>query len=152
MTWIRRYKQKKKHISKISVDSNFLFTSYAWLCSVSLPHIDYCVELILIDKKMLSFHKEVISAKLLREKCATIRGVLQTDAINSNIDNFESALYIKSVSILKGTLDKCNTYLFLTNSREYFKLNQYRNFQLILPMHFHFMRYFVNPNKCVHRI
>ena len=29
---------KKKLISKISVDSNFEFTSYAWLCCVSLLH------------------------------------------------------------------------------------------------------------------
>ena len=41
-------------------------------------------------------------------------------------------------------LDKYNIYLFITNSIEDFKLNQYRNFQLILPMRFHFMRYFVN--------
>ena len=44
----------------------------------------------------------------------------------------------------KGALDKYKIYLFISNSIEYFKLNQYRNFQLILPMHFHFMRYFVN--------
>ena len=31
MVWIRRYKQKKL-ISKISVDSNFTFSSYAWSC------------------------------------------------------------------------------------------------------------------------
>ena len=45
---------------------------------------------------------------------------------------------------LKGALDKYNIYLFIYNSKEYLRLNQYRNFQLILPMHFHFMRYFVN--------
>ena len=39
---------------------------------------------------------------------------------------------------IKGALDKYNIFL------EDFKLNQYQNFQLILPMHFHFMRYFVN--------
>ena len=38
----------------------------------------------------------------------------------------------------KGALDKYNIYL------EDFELNKYRNFQLILQMHFHFMRYFVN--------
>ena len=31
MTWIRRYEQKKLN-SKISVDFNSRFTSYAWLC------------------------------------------------------------------------------------------------------------------------
>ena len=44
----------------------------------------------------------------------------------------------------KGALDKYNIYLFISNVIEDFKLNQYRRFQLILPMHFHFMRYFVN--------
>ena len=45
---------------------------------------------------------------------------------------------------LKGALDKNNIYLFISNSIEDFKLNQYQIFQLILPMRFHFMRYFVN--------
>ena len=45
---------------------------------------------------------------------------------------------------LKGALDKYNSYLFISNSTEYFKLNHHRKFQLILPMRFHFMRYFVN--------
>ena len=45
---------------------------------------------------------------------------------------------------IKGALDKYNIYLFKCNSIEDFKLNQYRNFQLILPMRFHFMMYFVN--------
>ena len=48
------------------------------------------------------------------------------------------------VLLFKGSLDKYNIYLFIPNSIEYFKLNKYRNFQLILPMRFHFMRYFVN--------
>ena len=45
---------------------------------------------------------------------------------------------------MKWALDKYNIYLFISNSIEDFKLNQYQNFQLILPMHFHFMRYFMN--------
>ena len=45
---------------------------------------------------------------------------------------------------LKGALDKYNTHLFISNSIQDFKLNQYQNFQLLLPMRFHFMRYFVN--------
>ena len=47
-------------------------------------------------------------------------------------------------SKLKGALDKYNIYLFISYSVENFKLHQHPNFQLILPMHFHFMRYFVN--------
>ena len=48
------------------------------------------------------------------------------------------------ITALKGALDKFNIHLFISNSIEYSKSNQYQNFQLILPMHFHFMRYFVN--------
>ena len=44
----------------------------------------------------------------------------------------------------KGALDKYDIYLFIPNSIEDFKLDIYWNFQLILPMRFHFMRYFVN--------
>ena len=40
--------------------------------------------------------------------------------------------------------DKNNIYLFLSYSIEDFKLNQNQNFQLILSMRIHFMRYFVN--------
>ena len=45
---------------------------------------------------------------------------------------------------LNGALDKSNIYLFIPSSIEDLKSNQYRNFQLILPMRFHFTRYFVN--------
>ena len=45
---------------------------------------------------------------------------------------------------LKGALDNYNIYLFIPNSLEDIKLDQYRNFQRILPMRFHFVRYFVN--------
>ena len=44
---------------------------------------------------------------------------------------------------LKGALDKSNKYLFISSSVKDCKSNPYRKFQLILPMHFHFMRYFV---------
>ena len=37
--------RKKKRISKISVDSNFTFSSYAWLCNVYfIAPIDYCAK------------------------------------------------------------------------------------------------------------
>ena len=48
-----------------------------------------------------------------------------------------------SQAFVQGALDKYNVYLFISNSID-FKSNQYRNFQLILPMRFHFMVYFVN--------
>ena len=41
MTWIRRYKQEKL-ISKISVDFNFTFFSYAWLCVFRCSHRLLC--------------------------------------------------------------------------------------------------------------
>ena len=55
---------------------------------------------------------------------------------------------------IKGALDKYNIYLFISNSLEDFKLNQYRKFQLILPMRFHFMRYFMNSiiSRVSHRL
>ena len=52
--------------------------------------------------------------------------------------------YLYVFLLVKGALDKYNISLFISNSIENFKLNLYRNFQLILPMRFHFMRYFVN--------
>ena len=55
---------------------------------------------------------------------------------------------------IKGALDKYNIYLFMSNSMEDFKLNQYQKFQLTLPVHFHFMRYFVNSviSRVSHRL
>ena len=49
-----------------------------------------------------------------------------------------------SAPCVKGVLDKYNINLFISNSIEDIKVNQYRNFQLIPPMRFHFMGYFVN--------
>ena len=46
--------------------------------------------------------------------------------------------------VLKGALDKYNNYPFVSSSIEDLKSNHYRKFQLIPPMRFHFMRYFVN--------
>ena len=55
---------------------------------------------------------------------------------------------------IKGALDKYNIYLFISNSIENLKLNNTEIFQLILPMHFHFMRYFVNSiiSRVSHRL
>ena len=48
---------------------------------------------------MLSFHKEMISAKFLWGN-VVLMGELHIDVMNSNFDIFESALYMKSVSTL----------------------------------------------------
>ena len=53
-------------------------------------------------------------------------------------------MLVNAESHFKGALDKYNIYLFISDSIEDLKLNQNQNFQLILPMCFHFMRYFVN--------
>ena len=55
---------------------------------------------------------------------------------------------------IKGALDKYNIYLYVSYFIEDFKLNQYRNFQLILPMRFHFMMYLVNSiiSRVSHRL
>ena len=50
---------------------------------------------------------------------------------------------MKIIFMLKGALDKYNICLFIPNSIEDLHLNQYRKFQLILLMRFHFTRYFV---------
>ena len=41
-------------------------------------------------------------------------------------------------NVVKGPLDKYNIYLFISNSMEDFKLNQYRKFQLIFANAFSF--------------
>ena len=72
----------------------------------------------------------------------TTRGlVVQNSRVTDTCTCREMLIYS---SLIKGALDKYNIYLFKSNSIEDFKLNQYQNFQLILPMRFHFMMYFVN--------
>ena len=66
-------------------------------------------------------------------------------------------LYLASYLLyigFKGALDKYTIYLFISNSIEDFKLIQYRNFQLILPMRFHFIRCLVNSivSRVSHRL
>ena len=46
--------------------------------------------------------------------------------------------FLKKKKSIKGPLDKYSIYLFISTSIEELKSNQYRNFQLILPMHFDF--------------
>ena len=50
----------------------------------------------------------------------------------------------RAMLLVKGALDKSNIYLYISSSIDDLKSKQYRKFQLILPMCFHFMRYFVN--------
>ena len=68
-----------------------------WHCS-----IDNCGKTSLVGetlcKKLLSFHQEMISAQFIWGNVLP-RGDLQIYVINSNFENFESALYMKSVSM-----------------------------------------------------
>ena len=91
----------KKVISKISVDSNFTFSSYAWLRALALPHrllcwINPCQPEFMW--KLLLFHTEMISAKFLLGN-VLLGGELQIDKKNSNFEIVESVLYIKSGSM-----------------------------------------------------
>ena len=54
------------------------------------------------------------------------------------------SLFIVCWQNFEGALDQYSIYLCSSNSAENLKLSQYRNFQLILAMRFHFMSYFVN--------
>ena len=60
----------------------------------------------------------------------------------------------KTKGNIKWALDKYNTYRFMYTSIEDCKSNQNQNFQLVLPMRFHFMRYFVNSTifRVSHRL
>ena len=100
MAWIKRYKQKKL-ISKILVDSNFMFSSYGWLCVFHCSHRLLCwIKSHVQDFlwKLLSFHTEIISTKFLWGSVLR-RAELRKYAKNPNFDNFESALYLTSGSM-----------------------------------------------------
>ena len=100
MTWIRRYKLKKL-ISKISIDSNFTFSSYAWLCVIHCFHRLLCwinSRVREFSWKLLSFHTKMILAWFLWGS-VFLRGELRKYAKKSSFDNFESALYSTSVSM-----------------------------------------------------
>ena len=97
MTWIRWCKQKRP-ISKISVHSNFTFSSYARL------YVFHCSQRLLcwiksrtqdFLWKVSSFHTEMISAQFLWGS-VILRGELQRYAQYSNLKNFKSALYLTS--------------------------------------------------------
>ena len=105
MTWIRRYKQKTL-ISKISVDSNFKFSSYVWLCVFHCSHKLLCCRRKFLWK-LLSFHTEMISAQFLWRN-VLLRRELRKDAKSSTFENFESALYSKSGSLSLSVFGGCS--------------------------------------------
>ena len=68
--------------------------------------------------EFLSLHRELITSQTL---------------FSPSINNY-----------LQGHFTSIKSIFFKSNSIEDFELNQYRDFQLILPMRFYLMRYFVN--------
>ena len=70
--------------------------------------------------------------------------LFQWNRIRFDVSKYSENRFKSPTTQIKGALDKYNIHLFISNSIEDFKLNQYRNFQLILPMRFHFVWYFVN--------
>ena len=79
MVWIRRYKQKKL-ISKISVDSNFTFSSYAWLCVFHCSHRLLCwiksrVRDFSVKIALISYWNDFSPTPL--GKCASYKSALQ---------------------------------------------------------------------------
>ena len=108
MTKIGRYWWNNV-ISKISVDSNILFTSYTWLCALILLHRLLCLIKSRTQEflqKLLLFHPEIISAQFLWEN-VFLSGELFIDVKNSNFKILESALYMKSVSMPLRKFKKC---------------------------------------------
>ena len=99
MAWIRRYKQTNL-ISKISVDSNFTFSSNAWLC------VFHCSHRLLCRKKSctrLSVKIALISYwndfSLIPLGIVLLRVALPKYAKILNVENLKRALYSTSVSM-----------------------------------------------------
>ena len=118
---------KIKLICKISVDSNLTFSSYAWLykCVPLLPKTTVlnkvsCTRL--FCENCSHFILKWFQPNSFGEVCF-FRGEIQKYAKNSNFDNFESALYSKSVSmplsfqVVSQVTVKVSIYCFFENSR-----------------------------------
>ena len=127
--WIKKKKRKKKERSLVLkfqlipiLCFQVMHDYVHWHCS-----IDDCANLSLVDetlcKKLLSFHKEMISALFLWGN-VLLRGELQRDATNSYFDNFESALYSKSGSM---PLKKLAKQYFFSKTLD-LETNQHSNF------------------------
>ena len=149
MVWIRGYKQKKL-ISKISVDSNFTFTSYAWLCVFHCSHRLLCWR---IKSRVRGFSVKIALVSYWNDfnptllgKCAfmLLRGVQHKYAKNSHFKNFESALYLTSVSMPLSNSTTSN-YRRLQRSR---KLLWLRHFSVCIYASF-FMSFSVTARKCL---
>ena len=99
MTWIRRL--TKKLISKISVDSDFTFPSYAWSCVICCSHRLLCgIKSRIRDFlwKLFSFHTKMILNWFLWGS-VLLRGEVRKYAKQSSFETFESALYSTPVSM-----------------------------------------------------
>ena len=104
MTWNRGYKYKKKKlISKISLDSNFTFTSYAWFYCAPLHHrLPVELRLVYDNYVQIALNSYWNDFSLIPLENVLFRGELQKDEQNPNFDKFESTLYIKSWECFKA--------------------------------------------------
>ena len=87
---------KKKKLIKISVDSNFTLSSYAWLCAFHCSHRLLCWRNSRVNCAYFTlnwFQPNSFWGIVL------LGGELRKYAKNSNFENFESALYSTSVSM-----------------------------------------------------
>ena len=92
MVWIRRSKQKQL-TSKISVDSNFAFSSYVWLCVSLLPlttvlHKVLCTSL--SGENCSHFILKWFQSNSFGEVCFLEESYKNMQK-NSNFENFETA-------------------------------------------------------------
>ena len=93
---------KKKLISKISVDFNFTFSSYAWLCVFHCSHRLLCwikslVRDFSVKIALISYWNDFSPTPL--GKCASYWSTPQICKKKSHFKNFESTLYLPSVSM-----------------------------------------------------
>ena len=105
-----------------------------------------------------TFYVHVTKSPHVLQCYTTPRSIVASHCVQSDLQMcagfpFSSLYSILLFSSLKGHWTSI-TSIFVPNSVENLKLNQYRIFQLILPMRFHFMRYFVNSiiSRVSHRL
>ena len=135
MAWIRRYKPKKAYFQNFSW-FQFYILKLRMIIIISLVYKTFCENsshFILKWFQRNSFEE----VWFLEESYENTQKIQFWKFWNHPLFDIREYAF-------KGALGKYNIYFFISNSNENFNLNQYRNFQLILPMHYHFMRYFVN--------
>ena len=113
--------KKKMVIIKISVNSNFTFTSYAWLCALTLLHRLLCFKIKSrrqdFMRKLLLFHTEIISAWFLCRN-VLLKGELPNDA-KFQILTFSRAPFTWNVGVCLGHSVQDSGYIHHWGCRDY---------------------------------